>query len=292
MTLPNFLIIGAPRCGTTSMYHYLKAHPQIFMSAVKEPRFFIYSRTSRTLPDNKSVSTLDDYERLFDEVDDEVAIGEATPTYIGRPDVADKIKELIPDCKLIAILRNPSERAISHYQLFVAQAKDTRSLEDVIAHERQLMPINELDFQTYLSFGLYFTHLTRFLERFPAHQLHIELFDDVIQDTPAALARIYTFLDVTSSFLPDTLNIYNAYQIPRSSRLRDWLAQDSFVKRVYQRIVPTRVRQKATNSLHQMNSKDKATVISPNLHHDLRDFFREDTLRLQDLIQRDLSHWL
>ena len=127
MTMPNFLIIGAAKSATTSLYEYLNQHPDIFMSRNKEPRFFALVDhpnrdrwLGRDLDDDPvwkgSIVNIDDYRALFDEVDGQVAIGEASPLYLAwSSHAAPAIQRHIPDAKLIACLRDPAERAFSHY---------------------------------------------------------------------------------------------------------------------------------------------------------------------------------
>src|ERR687894_3261543 len=115
MTMPNFFIIGAQKAGTTSLYYYLKQHPQIYMSPRKEPHFFkgMHSelrKSGRGLP---PVTDLGDYQALFRGVTDEKAIGEASASYLYSPKAPALIKSSIPDAKLIAVLRNPADRAYS-----------------------------------------------------------------------------------------------------------------------------------------------------------------------------------
>ena len=122
MTMPNFLIIGAMRAGTTSLYHYLKQHPQVYMSPVKEPRFFALEgekpdpgRPTDERLMNHSITDIEAYRALFQAVSKETAIGEASPLYLYSPKAPERIRHYIPDAKLIAVLRDPVERAYSHF---------------------------------------------------------------------------------------------------------------------------------------------------------------------------------
>src|SRR5580765_3646808 len=120
MTLPNFLIIGAGKSGTTALYEYLKQHPQVYMSPVKEPRFFAFEGESvnfggpwgeRLNPEVMAFNSIASYSALFEDVEDETAIGEASPIYLWAAKAAARIHRRVPDARLIAILRDPVERA-------------------------------------------------------------------------------------------------------------------------------------------------------------------------------------
>jgi len=123
MTLPTFLIIGAAKSGTTSLWHYLRQHPQIFLTRHKEPNFFILEGlelppfSGPAAPEilykkiyKYSVTDIDSYRTLFQEVSQEKAIGEASVPYLYFPQAADRIKKYIPDVKMIVVLRNPIDR--------------------------------------------------------------------------------------------------------------------------------------------------------------------------------------
>ena len=135
MTLPNFLIIGAMKSGTTSLYHYLKQHPQIYMSSIKEPNFFALEGSNldfngaegkeqiQRLIKRESIINIEEYRALFRRAAHETAIGEASPMYLYSPEAPYRIRYYVPEAKLITILRNPVERA---YSAFLYMTRDGR----------------------------------------------------------------------------------------------------------------------------------------------------------------------
>ena len=129
MTLPNFLILGAQKAGTTSLFDYLGQHPEVYPSPIKETHFFDHGGVRQTyagpvrIPGPK-IKSLEEYEGLFDGVRDEKAVGEATPTYLYLPGVAERIRHHVPEARLIAILRDPVERAYSGYQHAVRNGRE------------------------------------------------------------------------------------------------------------------------------------------------------------------------
>src|SRR5918995_644162 len=112
MTAPNFFIIGAQKAGTTSLYHYLNQHPQIYMSPVKEPFFFDHEFSSNGEVVQQEFA---EHQALFQGAKGETAIGEASPLYIYAPGTPERIKEYVPEARSIALLRNPADRAYSAF---------------------------------------------------------------------------------------------------------------------------------------------------------------------------------
>src|SRR3954466_5152112 len=159
MTLPNFLVIGAAKGGTTSLYHYLGQHPDIYMSPMKEPNYFT---DEDHLFGKESVRSRNEYERLFDGVKDEHAIGEATPRYLNAIDGIARIHADLPGVRLIATLRQPAERGYSAYLMRFTDSREFQSPEDV------LQPGN-YQFES----GLYYPKLRRYFDTFPREQIKV-----------------------------------------------------------------------------------------------------------------------
>ncbi len=161
MALPTFFIIGTAKAGTTSLHHYLDLHPQIQMSAIKEPNFFAGAENGTPYPGGR-VDRLEEYERLFDP---SVEVrGEASPSYTNHPrrvGVPERIKALVPHAKLIYLVRDPIARTVSHYQHSVAVGRERRSLEDALSDlSDPLLP--------WTSTSRYASQLELYLPHFPS----------------------------------------------------------------------------------------------------------------------------
>ena len=152
MTMPNFLIIGAMKSGTTALYYYLEQHPEIYMSPVKEPNFFSSQERENAAG---AVARIGNYRDLFRGVSGETAIGEASHSYLYEPGAAAEIRRYAPEAKLIAILRNPIDRAYSHFLHMVRSG--TEPLDDFAqALQEEAAGIHkERTFQDYIGRGLY-----------------------------------------------------------------------------------------------------------------------------------------
>jgi len=201
--LPNFLIIGAARSGTTTLYNRLQGHPDIYLPASKrpEPHFFLKgAELGRGLRYYE--------ERYFSRWSGQKAVGEASTSYVFGADVPQRIRASLPDVKLICLLRNPVERAFSGYWHTVASGLETLSFEDAIAREgarkTQLAgtALGEIAPFAYVERGLYHEQLLRWLRVFERSALKIVLFDDLIGQPEAMLHDIVRFLGVPPQALP------------------------------------------------------------------------------------------
>jgi hypothetical protein len=300
MTFPNFLIIGAAKCGTSSVYMYLKQHPEIFMSAVKEPHFFSFTNeTKRTNGPGdtvtEAITDIDVYESLFDGVREEKAIGEASPTYIYQPQAPDRIHQLIPDVKVIAILRNPAERAFSAYMHVVRDRREkAHDFAHALALEEKRINENWGPIWHYKNGGFYYQQLKRYFDRFPQENIKIILYEDLRQDQNTVLKEIFKFLDVDPNFEPDLSVKFNVSGEQKSKFIHTLtllLFENPNPIRWFSRnLIPERLRWKVTNHVRRLNLKKQS--IPADIKAELINQYREDIKKLETLINRDLSKWL
>jgi hypothetical protein len=305
MTMPNFLIIGAQRSGTTSLYRYLGQNPEVYMSPVKEPRFFAFEgeepdfqgpmrRDPRTPQLGRPVGTvteLDAYRDLFRGVTDEAAVGEASPRYLSSERAPGRIRSHLPEAKLIAVLRDPVERAYS--QFLMHRRNGTEPLADfgrALAAEERRMRDNWW-IGDYRRRGLYYVQLTRYYELFPPDRIRVYLYEDLKEDPVGMTQSIFRFLDVDDGFVPDTSRSFNVSAIPRSRALKTFTGQPSALKNALKPFLPERLRTRMVTKLRNRNLAAPPPML-PSARKQLTDTYREDVLKLQDLIGRDLSGWL
>ncbi len=301
MTLPNFLIVGAARAGTTSTYYYLKQHPEVFMSSVKEPRFFIRERLAApsvysAIINREFVRDLNSYLALFREVGNEKAIGEATPAYLFYYDTAiQEIKQYLgKDVKIVIILRNPIHRAFSHYQHQHYKVKRQHlSFECALAAEEKNRQRNKyVPGLLYKSNGFYYESVKAYLENFP--HVKICMYDDLRNDSLYFIKDLYDFLEVDSSFAPNLHTKYNVSGIPKNKLLHFFLTRPNSLRSSLMPIIRVLIPSDKISVLaERIRSKTvKKPQMKPETKQYLLEIYREDILKLQDLIQRDLSHWL
>ncbi|NNV08014.1 sulfotransferase [Geobacillus sp. C56-T2] len=298
MTMPNFLIIGAAKSGTTSLYHYLKQHPQIYLSPIKETNFFALEGSNVDFkgPGDEvlkefSITNIDDYRSLFKNVTDEKAIGEVSPLYLYSEKAPLNIKKYIPNVKIIAILRNPVDRAYSSFLHCVRDNRETvNNFEDALRLEEERIKNNWEHLWHYKNLGFYYKQLKRYYDVFSPNQIKVYLYED-LKNPENLLRNIFEFLDVDTNFKPKIEEKYNVSGIPKNKLIHNLIHKENIIKDLFKKIVVNQeIRRKLKNQIMNRN------LTKPELDYSIRqkliEEFREDILQLQDLINRDLSAWL
>jgi len=291
MTMPNFLVIGAMKCGTTALYYYLEQHPQVYMSPVKEPNFFCLDAQEN--PDPKSISDIETYRDLFKGASKERALGEASHCYLYDAKAVGRIKSYVPEAKFIAILRDPVDRAYSHFLHMVRNG--TEPLTDFAqALEQDQNGANQKPtFQDYIGRGLYYAQLKRYFDNFPRDQIRVYLYDDLNGAPIDTLQDAFRFLGVDDSFVPDVSLKRNVSGYPKNRAL-DKLLRPGPVTHALKLYLPSELRWRLSRIHDRLKTRNliKPPPVQPRVRQQLIEVYREDILKLQELIRRDLSGWL
>ncbi|MBE9192589.1 sulfotransferase [Gloeocapsopsis crepidinum LEGE 06123] len=301
MKMPNFLIIGAAKAGTTALYNYINQHPQVFMSSEKEPHFFAFEgekvNFAGTAGENEwlnrtAITNLEAYQQQFRE-SKETAIGEASALYLYIPKAAARIRHYIPEVKLIAILRNPVERA---YSAFVFQKRDglepNLDFPQALAEEEWRRQNNWVPIYYYQHMGFYYHQVKRYFDLFPQEQIKVYLHDDFTSNPLSILQDSFQFLGIDDTFNPNTTARHNVSGIPKNKALHEFLrAENHPVKTLLKPLIPKSLRRNVMLNLHN-NNLEKAPPLAQDIRKQLIEVYKEDILKLQDLIQKDLSKWL
>jgi sulfotransferase family protein len=310
MTMPNFLIIGAAKSGTTSLYHYLKQHPQVYMSPNKEPDFFALEGRKLNFdgPDGKEATNrrirrgcatnIEEYRTLFRGVSDETAIGEASTWYLYSAQAPGRIKVHIPKAKLIAVLRNPVERAYSAFLYLRLRDQEPLSEFSQALQAEQIRKSNNWDWWWYYKdIGFYYVQLKRYFDTFGQDQIRVYLYEDLKAEPLRVVQSVFRFVGVDNKFVPDFSRRYNPSGVPKDNPLAE-LAHKPHnpVKTILRPLLPAGLRWRLSTSLLYTRLKNwtvtKPPPLPPEIRGELTDLYREDVLKLQDLIGRDLSVWL
>ena len=299
MTMPNFLIIGAAKSGTTSLYHYLKQHPQVYMSPVKEPKFFALEgeRPNFRGPSDeqeinrKSVTDIDAYRALFKGVTSEKAIGEASTLYLYSLKASERIRHHVPDAKLIAVLRNPVERAFSSYLHCVRdRGEPLTDFAQALRQEETRIENVWGPIWHYKNVGFYSAQLERYFDLFRRDQIKIYLYEDIKSNAVGVLQDIFRFLEVDDTRIPNISLKHNVSGVPKNRLLHALLNKRNPLKSAIKPLLPAKPRKRLNHSLTNRNLVRPG--LSPEVREQLIEVYSEDVLRVQELIQRDLSQWL
>lgn len=291
---PNFFILGAAKAGTTSLYEYLKGHPDIFLSAVKEPQFFCN--------DDLFNKGFDFYLNLFFSSSENFkARGEATPHYLYYEKVARRIAELIPkkNQKFIVIMRDPVKRAYSLYWNMVYEGYEKLSFEEAIAAEKQryknlqqLEHIGTIRFQ-YVDSSLYAKQIQRYLNYFEKKQFLFLFQHDFWANRNAVLQKIYNFLEVSEFFPDNEEKLYNTAGRPRFRSVHRFIRETSTLKKQLGRLLPSSIKYRLASLVLNLNRKSvKYPPMEKNMEENLRKLFKDDVLELETITEQSLADWL
>jgi len=305
LRMPDFLVVGAARSGTTTVCSLLVRHPRIFLPSKKEPMFFsVYGqgwsyidvRTGREA--TYAVSELDDYLRLFQPAGYDQLVGEASTWYLCLYQTTiGNIKKIYSEksraLRIIILLRNPVERAWSHYWLNrrngVEHLVFKEAIEPVTVRQRQEK--RYVPGFNYIGFGKYYLQVKAYQEAFD--RVKILLFDDLIKDLPKEMGKIFEFLELEPVDISSKAKRLNVAGPPKNEFYRLFqklIYQPDAIKSLFKNLVPRRLRTSWKNSLSEVLLRHEP--MSEELRKKLTEAYREDVLALGGLIGRDLSHWL
>jgi hypothetical protein len=303
--MPNFLIIGAAKAGTTSLYRYLEQHPQIYMSPVKEPKFFAfegetpdYCGPGDRYANRFTITDLEAYQAQFQDTTNETAVGEASALYLYSPKAVERIQHRIPNTKLIAILRHPVDRAYSSFLHLIREEREPLNDFAQALAEEEVRIHNQWQFiWHYKTVGFYSVQLKRYFDTFSQSQIRVYLFEDLATKPIEVVQNIFQFLEVDDTFVPDLSTQYNASIVPsnkaavkKNEILHTFLTKTNPIKSILKPLLPVKQRQRLKTNLIATNLAKPTLALE--LRQKLLEEYREDILKLQDLIQRDLSQWL
>lgn len=309
--MPNFFIVGVQKAGTSSLHQYLAQHPQIHMSLIKEPRYFAFDaqecldfpvpegcdvQINQQMTNNSHDirSDLAGYQRLFADTHAERWLGESSIWYLYSPGAAERIAQAVPDARMIAVLRQPVDRAYSAYlhtlregialpEPFQAalQLAETRSDPNWIVawHLREM--------------GRYAQQVARFQQYFDDRQLRVYIYEEDYQDREQAMVRdVCDFLEIDVDFEPEMAQQFNKSGLPTGRAQRTVFSVVQSVKRVL-RPVKTALPQSWVNLALGVQDRLLTKVpLAPSLRQHLTDsLYRDDINKLESLLERDLSIW-
>ncbi|MEE2953726.1 MAG: sulfotransferase domain-containing protein [Bacteroidota bacterium] len=296
LKLPNFLIVGAAKSGTSSLHNYLNQHPNIFMPTfnsdgikVKEPRFLISKLVKDRL--HSGTWTFEEYQKLFTDCIDYQAVGESTVLYLYYYEEAIKnIKKYLgQNVKIIIMLRNPIDRAYSAYNFVVRRGiKEKLSFEEALKQEKDRLynNYNMTPMVMYKEMGLYYKMVESYMKNF--QDVHIIFYDEFKKNTSVEISKVFAFLNVSVLSNIDSSKRYN---VGGQTWRFQWARAVFLKKSIFKRYIPRIVKNTIIKNLLPFLIR-KSNSINKKTKEYLIDFFRDDINKLSKLLKKDLQHWL
>ncbi|MFN6944487.1 MAG: sulfotransferase [Cytophagaceae bacterium] len=299
--LPNFLIAGMAKCGTSSLSSYLQQHPDVFISKRKEPRFltsqcmrFPMNGPKDHLVESWYVKNYDNYLKLFADARPDQAIGEASAdTLYFHQGTIPVIKQYLGDPKILIILRNPINRAFSAYQHLVRDEREFISFEEGLEKEQERIDQNYELIYHYRKASMYYEPLKEFIQAFS--QVKVILSEDLQKSPVSTHSEVFEFLGVDPAFEVENLMKLNVSGVPKNKFLQRAFQDDNVIRNAVRPLVravapSVETRKKIFNWVTRKNL-DRMSI-TPETRERLKEDFKEDIERTSKLIHRDLSRWL
>ena len=296
--LPNFLIVGAAKSGTSSLHNYLNQHTDVFMPSynneamkVKEPRFLIKDLVQYRL--HNGVWNFEEYRSLFSDVKDEMAVGESSVLYLYYHQHAIKnIKYYLGnEVKIIIMLRNPTDRAYSAFQHVSRGFKENYSFEESLSIEKGRMEREEnlTPMVMYKEMGMYYEMVKSYKNSFK--NVHVIFYEDFRDNIQAEMNKVYTFLSISKSRKIDLSTRYNVGGKRWKNKIMKYIfMKDSLIQSILKLAIPISFRKVIRNKLINL-STNPVLPIKDETRKMLNDHFKEDIQKLSLLLNKDLQHW-
>jgi hypothetical protein len=304
--VPDFFIVGHHKSGTTALYEMLSRHPQIFMSPIKEPKFFATDGRPRFQPTKGHVlpRTLPEYLALFADARPDQVVGEASPSYLWSHTAAAEIAKVQPDARIIAILREPAVFLRSlHLQFLRSHVETEKDFRKAMSLERARGEGREIPDRSHVPQMLQYSEHVKFVDQlrryhdvFPRDRVMVLIYDDFRADNTGTIESILRFLGVDDDFAIEEINIKQTTRTMRSQELDDLLHSVSMgstpvtrgAKAAVKALTPQRLRHNAFRALRRRGVYRDAPAPDEAFMLELRRRFRPEVAALSEYLDRDL----
>jgi hypothetical protein len=285
---PNLFIVGAAKSGTSSLADYLSQHPQICMSSMKEPFFFV---------ENFGISDLNEYLHLFNCNKGEVIIGEASTGYLYEKTAAQKIKIFQPHAKIIIMLRNPINMAYSYWRYMQVEGNENKSFEEAISFTESEYRktkkftencINWPKSYLYIERAKYANQVKNYIDTFGYQNVKVIIFEKFIKDIREELVDIFDYLGVDRNFDP-VIKVKNKGGMPRSLWIRDNIYNKEYP--LLRKLLPPKWREIIRYKVRDINRKKSKNEIDFELRMRLKNEFASDIRKLEDVLSIEIDEW-
>ncbi|MBK9639488.1 MAG: sulfotransferase domain-containing protein [Bacteroidetes bacterium] len=286
---PPFFIVGAPKAGTTALHLFLDKHPEVCMSTDKEPNYFSHKEIKEQLLYYKKTNstTESEYLSLFHPTPKTKIAGEGSVSYLFYPMVPERIKNFSPDAKIIISLRNPVQRAFSHYQMDYSLGYVNETFEQIFRNG-QSHPKTGNHFQQYFLLGNYGTQVERYLKTFGDTNVLIILHQDIIQSPKQVIQKLCHFLGIDDSLLPAEIEQHNVTMAGKN-KIIQWLYKQKLFRKTIGVLVSEQSKAKVKSLLF---SKQDLPQLDQKLAVELQQYYRDEMLLLQRISTLDIKNWI
>ncbi len=289
---PNFFIVGAPRCGTTSLYEYLKSMPDIFMSKMKEPNYF----SAANIPENSRhtpIRTKEKYLKLFEKANGQKIIGEASAHYLFDPDAPKLIKEVSPEARILISLRDPVERVFSHYlfQWHLVLPSFREQMKTEIANQKK----HDKNLHRIVDFSPYSDNVKRYFEIFGHDHVLVVIFEEFIKNEKQTIETVLRFLNLDTKKYFEPIIHNSSYDRKRrvpSDEISQYLLNSSRTKMIVRTTMPSPMRRflekKILTKLTSFSTQNSKPTMDEDDKKILIDYFWNDVKQLEGILNRRL----
>ena len=277
MTWPTFFIAGVEKSGSTSFWNYLKDTDNVFMSNPKAPGFFHGNRKKHVV-DKES-----EYLKLFKNSSNNKAIGEATVSYFTNPDSAKLIKHKVPNAKIIILLRNPIERAFSHFLMYSSKGLEKESFHTIVQKYRKNLEKGNTESNIYLDPSFYFEHVKRYIDIFGKDNVKIIILEEFLKNPKLEFRELLDFLGVDSN-IPDTINEKFGEYAKGKGEIHEKILKSKLIIRI-SRMIPRSLRWK----MKRKYLLEKKLEINKEDYEMLQEMFTKNIEDLEKLLEQKFS---
>ncbi len=295
--LPNLVVAGAPKCGTTSLYHYLRQHPEVYLPARKELHYFTRDHLARDTAGPGDTAVLqhlckdrEAYQAEFAGVRSEKVLGDISPSYFDFAEVAPAMRRELEDARIVILLRDPVAKAFSQYMHLVRDGRETLTFYDALQAEAERAGRHWSMIWRYAASSLYAERLRKYLDAFGGERVRIYLFEEFVVQPQTMLEDLWRFLGIDPTVRPDTSRVFNVSSRPRSRALATLVSKRSPLATLARAVVPAGIRSRITESVRRLNAGRKGEVDQRSRAF-LRERFAADIRETEAIMGRRLG-WL
>lgn len=286
---PNFIVVGAPKAGTTSLYYYLKQHPDVFLPEKKELHFFSHEEIcfytggpGDAFIAREVCKSWIDYERHFRGAENFSARGDISPSYLIHSDTAERIFKSLGKVKIIILLRDPVEKIISQYTHLCASGRETLLLEEALEAESERYKMNWADFWWYKKSSFLTNNAEVFLKIFGAENVMFISSDEFKINTRDVLSRVANFININDSFEFALEQTFNVSGMPKSKIMASIFVKPNLFTSTLRRFIPSRIGAPVRRFIISLNKGGKP-VVNEKTKEKLNEIFYEEKKRIKEM---------